>query len=129
MRSTGPGPMHIKAIANDVPLVMELDTGASVSIIGEEKFNALFPGTPLEHSEVRLKSYSGELSSVLGKITAAAKVGTLESTLPLFVVKGTCPTLLGRDCMEAFKITISKPEGVNTVRSVTSLVEQFSEVF
>lgn len=129
LRTTGPRPMQIEAIVNDVPLVMELDTGASVSIIGEHKFNTLFPGTPLEHSDVRLKSYSGELSSVLGKITAAAKVGTRESTLPLFVAKGTCPTLLGRDWMEAFKITITKPEGVNAVKSVTSLVEQFSEVF
>ncbi|KAM7293284.1 uncharacterized protein ISCGN_026414 [Ixodes scapularis] len=71
-RATGPAPMQIKAIVNDVPLVMELDTGASVSII-------------------------------------AAKVGPRESTLPLFVVKGTCPTRLGRDWMEAMKITISKP--------------------
>lgn len=129
LRTAGPGPMQIEAIVNDVPLVMELDTGTSVSIIGEPKFNAIFPGTSLEPSEERLKSYSGELSVVLGKITAADKVGTRESTLPLFVVKGTCPTLLGRDWMEAFKITILKPEGVNAISSVTSLVEQFSEVF
>ncbi|KAL3176813.1 hypothetical protein MRX96_039648 [Rhipicephalus microplus] len=80
LRATGPKPMKIKACVNNVPLVIELDTGASVSIISGAKFNALFPGEPLEHTDMRLKSYSGELSAVLGKMSAIVNVGAQKAT-------------------------------------------------
>ncbi|KAK8764401.1 hypothetical protein V5799_032992 [Amblyomma americanum] len=44
LQAAGPESMQIQVFVNGVPLVMELDTGASVSIIGEDEFNAMFPG-------------------------------------------------------------------------------------
>lgn len=115
--AAGPEPLKIEALVNKVLLVAELDTGASVSIISDTKFNIVFPGEPLEHTDVRLKSYSGELSAVLGNMTATVKVGMQEATLPLSVMRATCPTLMratcptlfGRDWMEGFGITSLKP--------------------
>jgi len=41
------------------PLRMEVDTGASVSLISESKFRQLWPSRPLESSTVRLRTYTG----------------------------------------------------------------------
>lgn len=99
-----------------------------MSIIGEEIFNAPFPITSLQYSQLQLKGYSGELSSVLDKVATVPKLGTRDLPVPLFVVNEACPTLLGREWKEAFEITASKTEGVSTVSSITSFVEQCSYI-
>ncbi|KAK8772501.1 hypothetical protein V5799_024257 [Amblyomma americanum] len=121
LQAAGPEPMQVQVFVSGLPA---LDTGASVSIIGEDKFNVMFPGAQFEHCDVRLKV----ISAVLGKITAFAKLAAREATLPLFAVEGPCPTLLGRDWMEAFAITVTKRKELNAVCSVTSLVKEFADV-
>ncbi|KAH6928937.1 hypothetical protein HPB50_021767 [Hyalomma asiaticum] len=79
------------------PLKMELDTGASVSIIGKTAFRQRYPELNLEPSDVMLKSYCGRLTAVRGKVTVPVLFGKREATLPLFVSPDKCPTLLGRD--------------------------------
>ncbi|KAL3222103.1 hypothetical protein MRX96_028971, partial [Rhipicephalus microplus] len=49
------------------------------------------------------------------------KLGHKERQLPLFVVKGACPTLFGRSRMKAFKLGIAQTEGVNVVKSTEDL--------
>ncbi|KAK8783758.1 hypothetical protein V5799_009877 [Amblyomma americanum] len=49
LQAAGPEPMEVQVFINGVPLVIELDTRASISIIGEDKFNIMFPGAQLEH--------------------------------------------------------------------------------
>ena len=43
---------------DEKPLVMALDTGASVSLVLERTLRKLFPRVPLEHSEIQLSTYS-----------------------------------------------------------------------
>ena len=40
--------------------VMELDTGATITIVSEKKFREVFPRAKVEKSDVRLKTYTGE---------------------------------------------------------------------
>ena len=86
---------------------MEIDTGASVSIISLETFNAIREGeSTLELAEptVKLHSYSGEPIQVCG--TTQVKVVHHEQalTLPLVVTEGNGPTLLGRNWLEALRL-------------------------
>jgi len=83
---------------------MALDTGASVSLVLERTLRKLFPRVPLEHSEIRLSTYSGEGLPVLGKRTVQVRYGTQEAYLPLIVVKGSGSSLFGRNWLEAIKI-------------------------
>ena len=53
---------------------------------------------------MRLCTYSGEPIEVLGSLTVAVKYQTQESEEPLLVVKGTGPTLLGRNWMERIRL-------------------------
>ena len=53
---------------NGKSLQMELDTGATVSIMSQLKFASLFPSTQIPHSKVTLQTYTGEPMEVLGEV-------------------------------------------------------------
>ena len=47
---------------------MDIDTGATVSIMSKQKFINLFPGTQICKSKVALRMYTSESMTVLGEI-------------------------------------------------------------
>ena len=55
-------------------------------------------------SSVRLHSYSGESIPVVGTVNVVVKYGNQTATLPLLVVKGAGPSLLGRNWLAVIKL-------------------------
>jgi len=51
------------------PLSMELDTGASVTLVLEQTFQRLFGEQALDPTSIQLRTYSGEAIQVLGQVT------------------------------------------------------------
>ena len=79
---------------------MEVDTGASTSIISDEIYRRLRPKGQkplLQPSSVKLRTYTGEELKVQGAISITVEYGDQKETLSLLVVAGTGPNLLGRD--------------------------------
>ena len=76
---------------------MEIDTGASLMLVSESTFRDCWPELNLSHSGITLHSYSGESIPLLGTVDVLAKYGGQEATLPMLVVKGERPSLLGRN--------------------------------
>ena len=70
---------------------MEVDTGASASIISKVMYHKLWPST------ANLRTYSGEKLRVQGMIEVEVKYEDQVTQLPLLVVEGSGPSLLGRD--------------------------------
>ena len=75
---------------------MELDTGAAMSIMSEQTLQQFFTQASLKQIHVLLRTYSGEPLKVLGELMAEVRYGKQCCTLPLLIVSGTGPTLLGR---------------------------------
>ena len=74
-------------------MTMDLDTGAVVSVIGDQTYLCTWPHNPppLQPSTVELHTYSGEELKVLGSITVTVDYqGQLEE-LSLLVVKVVVP--------------------------------------
>ena len=94
-KSVKPFTVHVKL--NDKPLCMELDTGATVSFISDKTFRELFPSTTLQPTTTQLHSYLGETITAMGKVEVKVTYGTQTVTLPLIVVSGNGPNLLGLD--------------------------------
>ena len=93
-------------------LNMEVDTGASKSIMSEETYKSLCGRSKhlvLEDTSVRLRTYTGESLSVLGQMNQQ------EAVLPLLVIKENGPSLLGRDWL--YKRRLNWQE-INTVRGL-----------
>lgn len=57
--------IHLKV--DERPLSMELDTGASVSVVSEQVWKTSFSNKPLNTSPVLLKTYSGQTLKVVGE--------------------------------------------------------------
>lgn len=77
---------------------------------------------------MQLSSFCGDTRPVTRKFTAAVKLGEEERQLPLFVVKGQCPTLFSRSRMKEFQLGILKPESIFSM-SYAEAVDHFQEVF
>ncbi|XP_064479032.1 uncharacterized protein LOC135392243 [Ornithodoros turicata] len=106
------------------PIKMELDTGASISVMGEDPFRRQHPKLRTEGSRVLLRSYSGELVSVEGKRLARYR----DRDLPLFIVNGKGPTLLGRTWMKELLVPLPQWEQVSAM-SVQDVVPRHAALF
>ena len=111
-------PFTVDVKLNGKPFSMELHTGATVSLISENTFKQLFPGTKLQPSNTQLHYYSGESISVLGQIQVEVSYGDQCVKLPLLVVAGGGPNLFGRDWMLQIELNWKK---IYTVTSDTTL--------
>ena len=92
-------------------MLMEIDMGLSISIMSERTYNSVINAgldVLLENSTTALKSYSGESLPVLGQLMVDVKVDQQVCKLPLTIIKGVGPTLLGRDWLSKFKFNWSK---------------------
>ena len=81
---------------NDVKCKLQVDTGAAVSIISEQTLARLRRGkqkVELRKSKTKLKTFTGEMVDVLGKIEV--DIGN-NQRVGLFVVQGDVPNIAGR---------------------------------
>ena len=125
-------PITVSVTINEQPLNMELDTGAAVSIISEQEHQRLFPSSSLRPSNTLLQTYTGDPMVVAGEMTAAVQYKTQSCTLPLVVVAGNGPALLGRDWLRHIHLDW-KTIGLTSLSAgqakVQSLLHQYPTVF
>ena len=91
-------PLMVTVEVSRAELQMEVDTRASVSIISHETYTKLWEEKDrprLHHSARKLHTYTGEELVVKGKITVDVGYEDQRKSLPLLVVEGKGPSLLG----------------------------------
>lgn len=121
---------RVNFTVNQQDLLMEIDTGAAVSIISQQEYRRSFAHLPLEGARVKLKTYTGECIPVLGQFTATVQYEDQVNELPLIVVKGNGPNLCGRNWLQKVKLNwkiirhVSKQPG-----SIQEVLDKYSEVF
>ena len=64
-------PITVCITLDGKPMTMEVDTGASKTIMSEKTFQKLWPGRSLDETNVRLQSYLGEPIPVVGSAVRA----------------------------------------------------------
>ena len=93
-------PLTASVELNGVPVTMEVDTGVTVSLMSEQKQRQLFPQVLLEKPTVRLTMYTMESIKVVGQMTVQVKCLSYVGRHTLYVVRGSIPTLLGREWLQ-----------------------------
>ena len=83
---------------------MELDTGASVSIMSEEAWRRQLPKVPLEESKIKLKTYTGEALEIIGQAQVEVTYQDQTTKLPLQILKENGPSLIGRNWLKNMKL-------------------------
>ena len=109
---------------------MEVDTGASVSLLGEVHFKPLKEkGASLRPSKAKLTTYTGETIQVLGIADMKVEYKGQTMTLPLLVIPGAGPPLLGRDWLNVLRLDWKSIFQVHSQRTLQGVLEAYSEVF
>ena len=81
---------------NNLPVQMELDTGASLSLLNKQTYDKI-PNLQLQPTDVQLKTCTGEVLQILGEAKVTVNYGEQTEQLVVYVVKGSGPNLMGRD--------------------------------
>ena len=86
------------------PALMELDTGASVSILSSSTWTRLFPGRELKRTNTVLKTFSGEQLQPIGSADVKVQYKSQSVILPILVLEGEGPDLFGRNWLKHIRI-------------------------
>ena len=87
---------------NQIPLCMEVDTEAALSLISKTTYHSLWPdkAPPLKKSNIKLKSYTNTEIDVEGVIDVEVEYQKQRANLQLLIVAGSGPSLLGRNWLQ-----------------------------
>ena len=88
----------LKVYINEKTFSMELDTGATVTVINYNQKQELLPNVPMLSPDAYLNTFTEERVKVVGKCYVDVFYnGQLRQDLPLYVVEGNRPALFGRN--------------------------------
>lgn len=92
-----PPPISCTVNIQDTPVTFELDTGASCTIMNTRTYGQLKANLPpLTTDNTRLLTFTGAALKVIGRLDVRVTHEEKNMTLPLYVVEGPGPNLLGR---------------------------------
>ena len=103
-----------------VPLEMEVDTGAALSLISAATYEQLWPtgnAPQLRKPSIRLRTYTGEELQLVGEAAVQVQYQNQQEDLNLVVVKGNGPSLLGRDWLQKIRLNWAEVRSVNAVNT------------
>ena len=113
-------------------MLMEVDTGAAVSVVSEDTYKELFFDLLLKRASVCLKTFTGEQIPILGEIAVEVCYQQQRHQLSLIVVKGKGHSLFGRDWLMHFQLDwkmIGLVTLGNASAKVNALLKKYEEVF
>ena len=117
---------------NGKELSMDIDTGAAVSLISETVYKRLLQtgGTiAMEPSNTKLRTYTGEHIVVLGKATVTVKYKEQTKQLPLHIVGGNGPSLMGRDWLAELTLNWKDIFSLGEQQTIQSVLDQHKALF
>ena len=103
-------PMSVSVNLDNTPVVMEVDTGATFSIMSYSTFRSTWPRDrteDLKEAKARLRTYTGEKITVKGSLDVKVSYENQKAELTLTIVDGAGPTLLGRDWLRHLRLNRS----------------------
>ncbi|XP_058041463.1 uncharacterized protein K02A2.6-like [Ahaetulla prasina] len=114
-----------------VPCQLEVDTGSAITIMSWDTFVKALPHIAkrkLQKQRLRVQDYQGNRIPVRGTTTVWVEYGQHKKTLPITLVEGTLPSLLGLDWFRALGMGVT---GIhrNGCDLQNALLEEFAEVF
>lgn len=132
LQETRSKPLVVTVKLNNSIVHMELDTGASLSILSEKTFCSLWSTQArpkLQTSSVKLHTYTKEAIKVLGSITVKVTYKTQMKDLPLLVVAGEGPSLLGRFWLTELQLDWHELHQMNHTKDLQTILNNHSSIF
>ena len=112
-------------------LPMEIDTGATRSVISGKTFDQLgitACASTLQPTTTRLRTYTGETLKVM-EFEVVVKLGTQQDRLPLLVIDGDVPSLIGRDWLARLNVDMCQLNHVSSSNELQKILNKHAKVF
>ena len=122
-------PIKVTLKINNSTVPMEVDTGASLSLINETIYSQIASNSPLKPTTTQLSTYTGEHLPILGTADVKVEYNSQSAELSVIVVKGSGPNLLGRDWLSTIRLDWSKINSVLSNLSLESLLQRHPTFF
>lgn len=119
-------PYRVNIKLNGIDTQMEVDTGASVSVISEKTLKHIRKGENLlylQQTGAKLRTYTNEDIPVKGKVETFVQYKSQTKHLPIIVVNGNGPSLLGQIKLDWCEIKLVKTD------KLSNLLDKYEEVF
>nr|XP_061786525.1 uncharacterized protein K02A2.6-like [Nerophis lumbriciformis] len=112
------------------PVSMQIDTGSKASIISDGVYKKVLRHLPLRQSDTRFKTYLGEPVPMAGMTDVVVQSNNQVRKLPIYVVKGDYPAILGRVWLEKMKLSWHTVNMVSPMAtSLAAILRKHDEVF
>ena len=121
-------PIFLHPKINDRETKMELDTGASCTTMGEVNFGKNFKGVEIHDTNIRLRSFTGEVIKPVGIAEVDVETDGRSTKLPIVVTPGNTPTLFGRKWLKRIKVVWGKVFEIQCVDEEHGRPERLAEV-
>ena len=137
MSPSTPKSYKVSLEVNKIPITMELDTGASVSLVSEATWADKLNKPKLQPCSLSLQSYPNRSLKVLGQCHVEVCVHGKTAQLPLIVVEGSGTPLFGRNWLEKVQLDWVEIIKINGITSQTgaspqglqTILTKYKEVF
>ena len=110
---------------------MELDTGASVTIIPKSMWTDVLASKPVERTDIKLRSYSGHEISVIGEAKVQVAYRDQKAVLPVVITGNDGPVLMGRNWLSVLKLDWGQVKRISLepVDKLDQLRTKYSSLF
>ena len=115
----------VQTTLNGHPVSMQLDTGATVTLLGETTWEDI-DCPKLQPSDIKLQYYAQQEIPLLGKCQMEVQCQGRSANLFTVISKGDRQNLLGRTWIDGLKLVKSKSSGHGTLES---LLKGYSSIF
>ena len=124
-------PIHAEFEIGGKLVRMEVDTGATFSVVGQATYNELWPNSLLQPSDVTLEAYGGEKMPVCGEVSLPVSYhGKMYPDMKLLVVSGDKSSLMGRDWLQQIRLDWNSIFAVKPAsKSLDSVLAKHATVF
>ena len=109
-------PLKVGILVNSKLVSMEIDTGASISLINCETFLKLYDNKArINLTSSRIRTYTGKIAKPKGSIKVQVEYNGQKTRGRVIVINGNCSNLLGRDIRRKIKLNWNELFNTNQV--------------
>ena len=132
--SKGSKGYHVEVEINGENMDMQIDTAADHSIMSIDTYVKKFKSVPLQKTDIKLKTYTGETLKTCGQIACKVVHAGQEHTLPMIVAENEGkPTLLGRNWLDKLKLdwneVYSLAGAISANEELDRILEKHADLF
>lgn len=122
-------PFEIKLQVENVNMMFQIDSGASISAISDKLYYAKFSHIKLRPTSKYLYFYNGIKVQPLGLLNVVIKYKNIENKLDFCVMKNGGPPIVGRNFLNMYNFGFADMNYVKESDSLNNLISKYQSVF